>query len=68
MAEENMNRCMHNDCFTCPYKDCISNKEPEGYPFAEVKRRKKLTPEEKRLKNNLRQRLYYQKKKREKDA
>ena len=21
-------KCTHNDCFTCPYEDCISSKDP----------------------------------------
>lgn len=27
METEN-NKCMHDDCFTCPYKDCISEIDP----------------------------------------
>lgn len=23
MKTDNTNRCMHEDCFTCPYEDCI---------------------------------------------
>ena len=23
--EENMSKCNHKDCFTCPYKDCVVN-------------------------------------------
>ena len=23
METDNTNRCMHEDCFTCPYEDCI---------------------------------------------
>ena len=50
--------CQHNDCFTCPYKDCISEKDNSG----EKKRpgRKKMNPEVVRQ-NRLRyQREYYQ--------
>lgn len=67
MAEENLNKCMHNDCFTCPYKDCISNHEPPGSPFAIPKKVNKLTPEEKRARKRERQRLYDQKHKAEKN-
>ena len=28
MKTDNTNRCMHDDCFTCPYKDCISEIDP----------------------------------------
>lgn len=38
-------KCEHNDCFTCPYDDCISNVEVE--PDRKKPGRKKLTPEEK---------------------
>lgn len=47
-------KCEHKDCFTCPYPDCISNKEP-------VKRkrgRKRLAPEEKRRHRREQQRNY----------
>lgn len=40
---ENLNKCMHDDCFTCPYPDCISNTEPVKHKPG----RKKLSPEEK---------------------
>lgn len=33
--------CQHTDCFTCPYKDCISNKPP----VKGKKGRKKMDPE-----------------------
>lgn len=44
-------KCTHNDCFTCPYNDCISDVEvtPEGkkkgrktLPLEEKKRRRKI--------------------------
>lgn len=37
-------KCEHNDCFTCPYEDCISNFEigKRSRPG-----RKELSPEEK---------------------
>lgn len=43
-----MKICEHTDCFTCPYGECISNKEP-------VKKkpgRKKIPLEEKRRHRN----------------
>lgn len=57
MNDENLNRCMHDDCFTCPYRDCISNKEPPGSPFGRTTR-EKLSPEEKKLRKRERQRIY----------
>lgn len=38
-------KCNHDNCFTCPYPDCISNVEVE--PERKKKGRKKLPPEEK---------------------
>ena len=26
----NLNSCMHDDCFTCPYPDCISSRDPKS--------------------------------------
>ncbi len=37
-----MPRCNHDDCFTCPYDDCISNHAPRGGRS----KRRKLTKEE----------------------
>lgn len=37
-------KCTHNNCFTCPYKDCISNVEVD--PKRKKPGRKRLTPEE----------------------
>ena len=46
--QDNNAKCTHNDCFTCPYKDCISNKDPVRkkrgrpcIPLEEKKRHKK---------------------------
>lgn len=49
--------CLHNDCFTCPYPECISDKDP-----GEKKKpgRKKMNPEEKRKRKNAYAREYYQ--------
>ena len=57
MSRENLNRCMHDNCFTCPYRDCISNREPPGSPFGRTERIK-LSPEEKRQRKRERQRKY----------
>lgn len=37
-------KCTHNNCFTCPYKDCISNVEID--PERKKPGRKRLTPEQ----------------------
>lgn len=36
-------KCSHDDCFTCPYPDCICDKAKKG----DKKIRRSLTPEEK---------------------
>lgn len=49
-------RCTHDDCFTCPYDDCISDKEP-------VKRkagRKRLDPWEKKRRQRVAQKNYHE--------
>ncbi len=48
-----MHRCDHDDCFTCPYKDCISDVGPLR---SARKKRKKMSKSEIN-------RRYYQKKK-----
>lgn len=40
--------CEHKDCFTCPYDDCISNKDPKKKKPG----RKKIPLEEKRKHRN----------------
>ena len=57
MADEHLNRCMHDNCFTCPYPDCISNREPPGSPFGKTERIK-LSPEERKMRKRERQRRY----------
>lgn len=37
-----MTRCRHDDCFTCPYPDCIYEKAKKG----DKKSREKLSPDE----------------------
>jgi hypothetical protein len=38
--------CEHDDCFTCPYKDCIKNTEPKVDKVKKKPGRKKKNPEE----------------------
>lgn len=49
--------CEHNDCFTCPYPECIGKKDP-----GEKKKpgRKKMNPEEVKKHRLAYQRKYYQ--------
>lgn len=55
---------MHDDCFTCPYKDCISERDPGS---RKTPGRKKLSPEEKKARKAAYMREY-QKKNRERIA
>ena len=50
--------CTHNDCFTCPYEDCISDVEVE--PDRKKRGRKKLPPEERLRRKHLRHQKYYE--------
>ncbi len=50
-------KCEHNDCFTCPYKDCISSVEVE--PERKKRGRKKLPPEERQRRRRARSLEYY---------
>lgn len=53
--------CGQNDCFNCPYKDCIVPTEAIVVPKAKTGR-KPLTPEEKAQRKRERsKRLYYRK-------
>lgn len=52
-----MSNCHHNDCFTCPYKDCISDSGPKSQP----KPRRKLSPEELKMRKKEINRKYYSK-------
>lgn len=45
-------KCTHNDCFTCPYGDCISKVEVE--PERKKRGRKKLSKEERLRRKRLR--------------
>jgi hypothetical protein len=52
---ENLNKCMHNDCFTCPYPDCISNTDPQKHKPG----RKRKDPAEKARLHREKQRKWY---------
>lgn len=58
METENFNRCMHDDCFTCPYKDCISETDPGEH---KKPGRKKLSLEEKKARKAAYMREYERK-------
>lgn len=51
-----MDKCKHDDCFTCPYADCISDRKAEP----KKRGRKKLDPEELRQRRNARARHYHE--------
>ena len=74
----NLNSCLHDDCFTCPYPDCISNKDPKSKKGGrktvseEEKRRRRREAwnryhDKKRAEINERKRIAYQKKKEQGD-
>lgn len=50
-------KCRHNDCFTCPYPDCISDKVKKG----DKKSRGKLSPEELKIHKQEANKKYYNK-------
>ena len=52
-----MYRCNHNDCFSCPYDDCISDTSPKG----SVSKRKKLSKDEAKLRRKENNKRYYYK-------
>lgn len=52
-----MNRCKHNDCFTCPYDDCISDIAPKGT----TSKRRNLSPDEKKIRKAQTNKKYYDK-------
>lgn len=51
--------CTHDNCFTCPYSDCISDVEVE--PDRKKRGRKKLPLEEKKKRIAARNHDYYMK-------
>ena len=52
-----MIKCKHDDCFTCPYPDCISDIAPKGTR----KKRQKLTKEEAKRRKSEYNKKYYRK-------
>ena len=48
--------CEHNDCFTCPYKDCIIITKADE---TKKRGRKKLPPEEIKRRRKVRSMEYY---------
>lgn len=50
-------KCTHNDCFSCPYQDCISDVAPKGSSG----KRKKLTPSEAKINRQKTNKKYYAK-------
>lgn len=53
--------CTHNDCFTCPYDDCISNVEVD--PVRKKKGRKPISAEEKARRRKIYNQRWYEKNK-----
>ena len=51
-----MSGCGHDNCFTCPYADCISDKEPQKRKAG----RKKKDPEERKRRQNIAHKKYYE--------
>lgn len=51
------NSCEHDDCFTCPYPDCISSRDPKKRKAG----RKRLDPEEKKRRIREAQKRFYYK-------
>ena len=50
-------KCTHNDCFSCPYDDCISDVAPKGSGG----KRKKLSPQEVKMHRQETNKKYYSK-------
>lgn len=51
-------KCGHNDCFSCPYPDCILSETNVGETGAK-RGRKPLTPEERKARHRARAKRYY---------
>lgn len=52
-----MNRCIHDDCFSCPYPDCIR----ESQPKKPRRKRQKLSKNKARLHKSESNKKYYYK-------
>lgn len=78
-----LNGCIHDDCFTCPYKDCISAKGPQKAKLPTQRKINELGKEDKKVRHRQAckkyydthpdkvresKRAYYQKRKKKKDA
>ena len=53
--------CEHDDCYTCPYADCIASQESEVNKQKKKRGRKPMDPEEKRKKRSAYGKEYYKK-------
>lgn len=53
--------CEHDDCYTCPYADCIVTDEKEMHRQKKKRGRKPMDPEEKRKKKRAYCKEYYKK-------
>ena len=51
--------CTHEDCFSCPYPDCVVNDEKERKAPPKKRGRKPMDPEEKRKKRSAYGKKYY---------
>lgn len=51
--------CEHDDCYTCPYSDCIVTDEKEMHRQKKKRGRKPMDPEEKRKKKRAYCKEYY---------
>lgn len=50
-------RCTHDDCFTCPYPDCVMDSTPRG----SARKRSKLSPTERKIRKSIANKKYYEK-------
>ena len=51
--------CEHDDCYTCPYPDCIASQESEVHKQKKKRGRKPMDPELKKKKRRAYCRQYY---------
>ena len=51
--------CEHDDCYTCPYADCIASQESEVNKQKKKRGRKPMDPELKRKKRSAYGKKYY---------
>ena len=55
--------CEHDDCYTCPYPDCIASQESEVNKQKKKRGRKPMDPELKKKKKQAYRKEYYKKNK-----